>query len=464
MKFGIERKWWTLAVIGSGTFMSALDTSIVNIALPIIGKTTKSPVSTIEWVVLIYLITVSSSLLIFGRLADIYGKRNIYMSGQIIFALGSLCCGLSGHIGLLIASRALQAMGAAMLFALSPAIIVSTFPSKERGAALGMQATMTYLGMSIGPALGGLLTQYFGWPSIFFVNVPIGLAMVCVSAGVLNRDDSGDGQAFDPIGAGTMAVALATLLFALSKGPETGWSSPFILSMLAVAAISGLTFVMIESKIKHPALDFRLFANKRFTASTMSAFLCYAATASVSFLMPFFLMHACGYRADHAGIILMATPIAMMILTGPSGFLSDRVGVRLPTTLGMAVMAVGILLLRSLNPASSPHQITMIAAMIGVGAGLFTAPNNSAIMGSAPSDKQGVAGAILAAARTTGFASGVALTGVVYVSRLHALRTLPEPIAITHAVQASAIVIASIASVGAVLSAFRGNPKVSSTR
>ncbi len=439
--------------------MSALDASVVNIALPAIEKATKSPVSTIEWVVLIYLITASSSLLLFGRLADIYGKRRIYILGQIVFTLGSLCCGISGLIGFLIASRALQAIGAAMLFALSPGIVISAFSAGERGRALGLQATMTYLGMSIGPALGGFLTQQLGWPSIFFINVPIGIAMVCVSLRVLKADKSDSDQTFDPAGATTMAIALATLLFALSKGPDTGWKNPLILGTLGISVTAWISFVVIEGKVEHPALDFSLFANRRFTASTIAAFLCYVCTAAVNFLMPFFLVHAAGYPEARAGMIMMATPVVMMFLTGPSGFLSDKIGVTLPATLGMAFMGTGIMLLRTLNPSASPLHMMSFTATIGIGAGLFTAPNNSAIMGSAPRKRQGVAGAVLAAARNTGFASGTVLSGLIYISTLHSLKNLPEPVAITHGMHSGMTVIACIAFIGMALSAVRGGSK-----
>jgi MFS family permease len=194
-------KWWTLAVVGSGTFMSALDTSVVNVALPVIGCETGASVASVEWVVLAYLIVVSSALLAFGRLADIHGQRRIYMAGQLVFVLGSLACGLARGIGFLVAARALQAVGAAMLFALSPAILVAAFPAGERGRALGLQATMTYLGMAVGPGLGGLLAQRFGWPAIFFINVPFGLAAWALAWRTLHPDDVRTGQPFDPAGA-----------------------------------------------------------------------------------------------------------------------------------------------------------------------------------------------------------------------------------------------------------------------
>lgn len=454
---GTAQKWWTLAVIGSGTFMSALDTSVVNVALPVIQKTTHSPVSTVEWVILIYLITVSSSLLVFGRLADLHGKRRIYITGQLTFVFGSLCCGLSGRIGLLILSRAVQAVGAAMIFALSPSILIGAFPASERGRALGMQATMTYLGMSIGPGLGGFLTQHFGWPAIFFINIPVGLCMTAVAARVLRPDRQALGQPFDPAGASTMAVALASLLFVLSKGADLGWRHPLILGLIGVAACSGVAFILIERRSPHPALDLTLFRNRTFTASVLAAYLCYLSTASISFLMPFYLLSAVGYSPSHAGTLMMAVPLAMMVLTGPSGHLSDRVGVRVPATVGMGVMACAAALLGGVRPGVGSGYIVTYLMLAGAGAGLFTAPNNSAIMGSAPKDRRGVAGAILAAARTVGFASGVAMAGMIYLICLDATHQAGSTEGVTCAVRAGMRATAAVAFCGAVGSALRGS-------
>ncbi|MEN6337203.1 MAG: DHA2 family efflux MFS transporter permease subunit [Phycisphaerales bacterium] len=452
---GAGHKWWTLAVIGSGTFMSALDTSVVNVALPVIQRTTRSPVSTVEWVILIYLITVSSSLLVFGRLADLHGTRRIYITGQLTFVFGSLCCGLSGRIGLLILSRAVQAVGAAMIFALSPSILIGAFPASERGRALGMQATMTYLGMSIGPGLGGFLTQHFGWPAIFFINLPVGFCMTAVAARVLRPDRPGAGRPFDPAGASTMATALASLLFVLSKGEDLGWRHPLILGLIGVAACSGVAFVLIERRSSHPALDLKLFHDRTFTASVLAAYLCYLSTASVTFLMSFHLLSAVGCSASHAGMVLMAVPLAMMVLTAPSGALSDRVGVRFPATVGMLVMACGIGLLAGIGPQTATARIAAYLALAGAGVGLFTAPNNSAIMGSVPLERRGVAGAILAAARTVGFASGVAMAGMIYQICLDGGRTGSAE-GIAHAVRAGmhATVLAALS--GAACSALRG--------
>ena len=447
-------KWWTLAVVGSGTFMSALDTSVVNVALPVIGRETGATVASVEWVVLAYLIVVSSALLAFGRLADIHGKRRIYMAGQVVFLLESLACGFSRGVGFLVAARALQAVGAAMLFALSPAILVAAFPANERGRALGMQATMTYLGMAVGPGLGGLLVQHFGWPAIFFINVPFGLAAWGLAWRALHPDAGGADQPFDPAGAAAAALGLAAALFALSKGGEWGWTHPAILAAAATAAAAAVALVGIEKRCAHPALDLRLFADRRFTASILAAWLCYVCAASVAFLMPFRFLLGAGWEPAQAGLWMMAVPAGMLAVAAASGHFSDRVGVTLPATLGLLLVAAGTAGLAA-GGADSAARAAAFLALTGVGAGLFTAPNNSAIMGAAPRERHGVAGAMLAAARTTGFAAGVAMAGLIYVASAgHAPAAAPADVA--RAVARGLWATSAAALLGAVFSLVRG--------
>ena len=443
-------KWWTLGVVGSGTFMSALDASVVNIALPVIGRDTGAGVSTLEWVILAYLITVTASVLVFGRLADIHGRRRIYMAGQLVFTLASLGCGLAGSIGWLIVARVIQAIGAAMIFALSPAILVAAFPRSERGRALGLQATLTYLGMALGPGLGGLLTQHFGWPFIFYINVPVGIVMWAVAYWSLSADQAEDEQPFDPAGAAGMAISLSALLFALSKGGEMGWRHPVIVTSMVVGILALAGLLIIESRLQHPALDLRLFANRRFSASIVAAWLCYICSASVSFLIPFLLISSMGLEASKAGLMMMAVPAAMLSVAALSGHLSDKVGVTLPATTGMLLMSVGISLLACCGVEQRRWLLAGLA-VVGWGAGLFTAPNNSAIMGAAPRNRQGVAGAMLAAARTLGFSSGVALAGLIYTHHLGA----GDAGEIMHAVRAALRVTAVAALLGAGFSLLR---------
>lgn len=436
--------------------MSALDGSIVNIALPVIAKSTGAPVSTVEWVVLAYLITVSASVFVFGHLSDIYGKRRIYLLGLAVFVAGSLFCGLSGRVGPLILARAVQAVGAAMLFALSPAVLIGAFPPDERGRALGLQATMTYLGLVAGPGLGGLLIDAWGWPAIFFVNVPVGLATMWAAGRVLNSDRPAAGQLFDPAGAASLALALGGLLLALSKGGEWGWSHPAIVGLVSAAACCAAAFVAVERRQAHPAIDLGLFRDRGFATSVLASYLCYLASASVGFLMPFLLVWAEGCSASHAGLVMMAVPVAMMLLTGPSGALSDRIGVRLLATSGLVVMAAGVLLLSFVGLGGSSVLRASCLALIGVGTGLFTSPNNSAIMGAAPLERRGVAGAILSATRTVGFATGVAVAGIVYQAGLRASGDGATPQAIEFAVRVGLQLTAVAVLAGAACSAVRG--------
>ncbi len=452
----VGNKWQTLAVVGLGSFMSALDSSIVNIALPVIKETTRCSVTTVEWVSLSYLITTSASLLLFGRLADIYGQRRIYLLGQGIFVAASLGCGLSGHVGLLIAARAVQALGASMILALSPGILLSAFPGSERGRALGMQATMTYFGIAIGPVLGGFLIHLAGWPAIFFVNVPIGLVIMRVAHRALRVDSRPTGQPFDPVGVVLLGITLVTILFVLSKGGDLGWQHPLIIGLALGGVTAGIAFVVTEARLEHPALDLRLFHNRLFSGSVLAAYLNYMASSSITFLLPFFLMTGVGFSAKKAGTFLVTIPISMMILTGPSGWLSDRVGVRLPATAGMLFMALGALLLSRIQLGFPPAFLVMVLAFVGVGSGLFTAPNNSALMGAAPLERRGVAGAILATARTTGFATGIALAGTIYTHSLPHWEQTPEGVA--HAVRNSLSVTVCVALAGAVCSVLRSRP------
>ncbi len=449
-----SNKWWILLVVGIGSFMSALDTSIVNVALPVIASSTRSTVAAVEWVSLAYLITTSASVLVFGRLADIYGTRTIYLLGKALFIIASFFCGIAGHIGVLIAARVLQALGAAMIFALSPGLIVEAFPTHERGRALGMQATLTYFGIAVGPVLGGMLIRWLGWPSIFYVNVPVGLVVMWLAWKVLipGRAPEAD-QPFDPAGASLLALTLIMLLLALTRGSEWGWHSPLTLTLATAGIITAATFITVERRIPHPAMDLTLFRIPAFSGSVLAAYLCYMSTSSVSFLLPFFLMKGANIPVDRVGFLMAAVPLGMMALTGPSGWLSDKVGVRLPATLGMIFITTGTLLLSRMTLNFTTPWLISALAISGIGAGLFTAPNNSALMGAAPPHRRGVAGAILAAARTVGFASGIAMAGLIYTTITAKQGDTPEGISL--AVRAGLSATIFTAAAGAACSAVR---------
>jgi EmrB/QacA subfamily drug resistance transporter len=454
---GIDRKWWVLLAIGVGTFMSALDTSVVNTVLPVINADFRTAVATIEWVVIVYLLVLSGLLLSFGRLGDLRGHKPVYIGGFIIFIAGSALCGLSRSVWMLITVRGLQALGAAMLSANSPAILTKAFPDNQRGQALGLQATMTYLGLTVGPSLGGWLTQQYGWRSVFYINVPVGLIALILSLAVILPDrPSENHEGFDLLGGLVFMAGLIALLLGLNQGHSWGWGSPAVLGLLAAALLLLGLFIRIERRVRHPMLDLSLFHRRLFSSSTVSAVLNYICVYSNLFLMPFYLIQARGLNPAQAGLLLTAQPIVMALAAPISGALSDRIGARLLSTLGMAILAAGLLLLGRLELVSSLTQVAAALAVAGVGIGVFISPNSSALLGSAPRHRQGIASGILATARNVGMVLGVGLAGAVFTTVLERSST-QDALGLVSAVQTSYLVVTSAAVLGIFVSALRGN-------
>jgi EmrB/QacA subfamily drug resistance transporter len=440
--------------------MSALDGSVVNAMLPIIERSMGASVATIEWVVTAYLLVVSALLLGMGRLGDMRGHRKIYLAGFAIFVVSSVLCGAAPSAHALIAFRALQGVGAAMLFASSPAILTSSFPASERGRALGLQAMMTYIGLTTGPALGGWLTHIFGWRSIFYINVPVGLTAMWLSARVVRdaprpvRDER-----FDFLGGALFALGLTTLLLALNQGHVWGWGSRRILALLALSVLLLAAFIRVELRVRHPMLDLGLFGSRAFSAATASAVLNYICAYSVVFILPFYLIRGRGFGPARAGLILTAQTVIMAIVSPLSGTLSDRIGARLLTTSGMAFISGGLLLLARLGPTSPLHSVIIALAVVGLGAGLFGSPNNSALMGAAPRERQGIAAAMMATARNVGMVLGVGLAGAVFTSVL--ARQVSAADSLFTAARASFLAAAIVAAAGVVVSLTRSRSRAS---
>lgn len=410
-----SQSWMVLIAIGVGTFMSALDSSVVNTILPVIRDYFASNVATIEWVVVVYLLVISGLLLSFGRLGDLYGHKRVYLAGFGIFTLSSALCGLAPSAGMLVLFRAFQALGAAMLMSNAPAILTRSFPPSQRGRALGLQATMTYLGLTVGPSLGGFLTHAFSWRAVFYINLPVGLLAFLLSQRFIPDSEAGGGsqavERFDLAGALVFIAGLSALLLGLNQGHSWGWSSPIILGLLASAAVLLAAFIWIEKRNPAPMLDLSLFARRIFTASVTSALLNYVAIYCITFLMPFYLIQGRGLDPSQAGLLLTAQPLVMAVAAPISGALSDRIGSRLPATLGMLILAGGLWMLSRLGPESPTQAVILALAVAGLGTGIFVSPNNSALMGSAPRNRQGIAAGMLATARNMGMVLGVGMAG-----------------------------------------------------
>ena len=416
-------KWFVFSLVGIGVFMSTLDASIVNIALPAIMKDLHVSLATVGWVMMIYLLTVSSLLLTFGRLSDIKGRRWVYCRGFFIFSLGSLFCGVAHSAVWLIAARSFQGIGAAMLMACSPALVVDIFPASERGKALGMVGTVVAAGLTIGPALGGLLLDLFSWRVIFYINIPIGFAATAIASGILknSKSDIALKESIDWAGAVLLVICLCSFVITVTCIHDWGYASMRTIAFLAVSIVSAVWLFRIETRKLHPIFDPTLMSIRLFTLPILSAMILFVSLFAMIFLMPFYLVHPSGFSMNKAGYI-MVTPFVFLFFVSPfSGALSDRIGSRMLCTLGMVVMMVGLFSLSRLSPSSSIFPVCWRLALVGIGTAIFIPPNSAAAMSAIPPERRGVAAGTVATARNLGMVLGVALAGLIFNSIFHGL-------------------------------------------
>lgn len=463
-----QRKWQILGVVGTGTFVMALNASMMNIAVPFIGAYFNARMPVVEWVLMAFLLTISTLLLPFGRLGDIYGFKRIYLLGILIFTAGSVLCGIAASIFVLIAFRILQGIGAAMVMAVGPAIITAAFPPWERGKALGFLGVFVASALGFGPLFGGLLLNWTDWRMLFFINVPL-CAIVIVWSYLLLAPRSRTQQAFDLPGAITLFFALGSLLLILSHGGEWGWGSVASCGLLAFAAVFFSLFIWCELTCAAPMLELRFFKNRLFSAAAVSAVINFVVQYMVVFLLPFYFKDVLLLDAARAGMLLSSFPLAVLFVSPLSGTLSDRIGSRGLSSLGMAVCALSLVLLSRLTPQSAVFQIVFPLVLLGLGNGIFQSPNSSALMGSVPRTHLGIASGILATARNAGMVMGVALAGAVFNHRLPASlaaataagvdRNMIPRVAFTGALHDTLLVGAFVACVGMVTSLVRGKPE-----
>jgi len=445
-------RWWVLVAVGVGTFMSALDGSVVNTLLPVLARAFGASVAGIEWVTTVYLLVISGLLLSVGRAGDLYGHKRLYIGGFVLFVAGSALCGLAWSARALIGLRVIQAFGAAMLMATAPAILTRSFPANQRGRALGAQGTFTYLGLTAGPSLGGWLASAVGWRAVFYINVPVGAVAIVLAWRVIAPDHGAQTrERFDVVGAILFTAGLVALLVALNQGHAWGWTSAAVLVLLAVAAALLTAFVRVERHRPSPMLDLSVFADRQFSGATVSALLNYACVFAVLFVLPFLLIQGRGLDAAHAGLILTAQPIVMAIVAPISGTLSDRIGSRAPAVTGMVTLALGLAFLASVVSRGSLAMIAAGLAVIGLGVGTFVSPNNNALMGAAPRNRQGIAAGVLATARNVGMVLGVGLAGAVFTTVVARSSSASE--ALVAGVRASLFTAAGVAVLGTLAAA-----------
>lgn len=407
-----------MGVVWIGIFMATLDGSIVNIALPTLTKFFKTDVTTIEWVVMAYLLTITSLLLSLGRISDMVGRKNIFAGGLVLFTIGSWLCASSTTEGQLIFFRVFQGIGAAMVMATGVAIITHAFPPRERGKAMGLIGTVVSIGSLAGPVMGGFLIQNVGWQSIFYINIPVGIFGTVVALKVLQKEETiNKDQTFDIPGGLTLFISLISLLLALSEGQEKGWGSSFIISLFVSSIVFFILFVRIETTAKQPVLDLKHFRNRQFASANISALISFMAMFSVILLMPFFLQDQLGYSTEKMGFVFMSVPLVMSVVSPLSGWLSDRTNSHVLSSIGIGIAALSILSLGYLSLDSSFPDVALRLCFLGLGMGLFQAPNNSIIMGSLPKEQLGIAAGVMGTMRNMGMVIGVAVSGAVFSNR-----------------------------------------------
>jgi len=453
--------WLIVGVVSIGAFIGQLDATIVQLALPTLGKTFGATLESVSWVALAYLVAFASFLPIFGRLCEIYGRKSLYLIGYIIFITASLLCGFAADLGWLIAFRVLQGIGGSMLGANSIAILVAAVDEKRRGRALGYFAAALAVGMCAGPAVGGLVLGLLGWHWVFWVSVPFGLIGAIFGWLILPQTAAIDTRkVFDWEGALLLGPAIVMIVLALNQVTAWGGTSPFIIGLVAAAAVLTWLLVRRERNSSSPLVDLRLFSSGGFTRGVIAVVLGYALLYGMFFLMSFALEHGYGDSPQVAGLRLAVIPIALGLVAPLSGTLSDRIGPQLLSAVGMGLCLVGliILALAEANPDTARPISTIAFVIFGAGLGVFIAPNNHATIKAAPANLSGEAGSMLNLMRALGTSLGVAVASSTLSWRLESATGLHQtwiPFAghrTLGAIESSLAVLALMAIAAAILS------------
>ena len=420
-----KNKWFILLSVGMGVFLATIDASIVNIALPTLVKTFSIKFSVVQWVALSYMLTIATLILSMGRLGDVKGKKRIYLSGMIIFTLSSIFCGLSQTIYWLIFFRVIQGIGASMMASLGAALVTESFPSSERGRALGTIGGIVAIGIITGPVVGGILIDTLSWHWIFFVNIPIGIigsfmVLRFVPASTIIKE-----QKFDFAGAGLMFISILSFLLSLTLGQNLGFRHPVIIMLFGIWMITFIFFLYLELHVEHPMIDLHIFRNSLFSLNLFTGFISFVATAGVVLLMPFYLENVLGYDPHQVGFLLATVPVSAGIASPLSGILSDRFGSRAISTVGLIFIVTGFYSLTTLSASTTVLGYVLRFLPVGLGLGIFQSPNNSAIMGTAPKKYLGIVSGLLSISRTLGQTSGIA---TIVLSGRPVSHSMPEQI------------------------------------
>ncbi len=445
------RKWAVLLAVIAGLLVHALNHSIIQAALPTLSQELQTDFATIQWVLLGFQITLTVVILSVGRLADMFGKRGIYIAGLLCFALASLLCALAPNVYFLIGFRVLQSAGAAVITVLSMAIVAEVFPDEEKGRVLGISAGANSFGHFVGPTLGGYLIGQFGWRIGFFILVPCGLVAALLAARYIPALlPSGASQHFDVWGAALIGATLFTFSLGLTFGQHAGFAHTIVLLLFAASAVGIAAFLLLERRIPHPVLDFYLFRSRPFTLHLALAGLAAIATSGVTFLMPFFMQLALRLNILQVGFVMAIVSIEIALIAPAAGYLADRLGAHRVTLLGLAGLIAGFL--AASTASVNDGQLVFLLRMLpmGLGIGLFMSPNSTVILATAPRARLGVASGMVGLTRMLGQTTGIALLGAVFAANVSRFAgaavdvTVASPLAISQAFRTQFLIVAVV--------------------
>lgn len=413
-----KKRWLILFTVLSATFMSTLDGSIVNVALPDMSAKLHVTMASVEWVVTSFLITVAATILIFGRLGDIKGKTKIFRFGVVLFTFGSLLCGFTNSLLILVIARVIQAIGAAATMATNQGIITEVFPVNERGRALGVLGTFVALGAMAGPPLGGVIVSALDWKYIFLINVPIGIIVFVLTLKIFPKSNKVIDEKLDGKGALLFTLAIVLLFGAIVEGQTIGYNNSYIIAALVISVLSFVLFIIVEKRTKEPLLYLKIFSNSLFSISIICAFTSFTAISASNIILPFYFQDTLKFSAAITGFLMMVSPIVLSVVAPFSGYMSDKIGSEVLTLIGLSLTSVGLFLISSLNEKSSVVILLVYIVIMTIGNGMFQSPNNSLVMSTVSKDKLGIAGSVNALVRNLGFVVGTSFATLILYNRM----------------------------------------------
>jgi EmrB/QacA subfamily drug resistance transporter len=416
-------KLTALTIASLSSFITPFMMSSINIALPVIGKEFKTDAVVLSWVATSYLLAAAVSLVPFGKLADIYGRKKIYMLGMVLFTLTSLLCAIATSAPMLIIFRIFQGAGSAMVFATGIAILSSVYPAQERGKVLGIAVAAVYIGLSCGPFFGGFLTQHFSWRSIFLINIPFGVLIILLIIFKLKGEWKGaEGQKFDLTGSIIYGTAIFAFMYGITILPDI---RSIVLILTGVVGL--LAFIKWELVVKSPVFEVNLFVtNRTYAFSCLAALINYSATFAVAFLLSLYLQYIKGLTPQGAGVVLVSTPVVMAIFSPLAGRLSDRIEPRVISSLGMGLTVLGLVLLIALNARTGLPYIIASLLILGFGFALFSSPNMNAIMSSVDRRFFGIASASVGTMRLLGQMLSMGIVTLIFALYIGRAQITPQ--------------------------------------